>query len=170
MKAFLTAVAIFAVAIITACATQPPDRAANSSQTPTSSLTPINIQLRRGHGLYAVPGCSDYQRPSMKRNSFLIPTAQEAEMAGFRPYKECETLATQRIAAETAIFGKMEPTPISELWRAQLYSVRLQTNLESQQTDLDEQQAETKSEQEGFTEKQNELEERQDDVEKILKP
>jgi hypothetical protein len=89
-----------------------------------------------------VPGCSKYGMwgPNIAGH---LPTAQEAELAGYRHDKDCAPqLFADRIQLEKAALGEIKPSAATEALRIQLVQSRDVRGTESQQSDLEQKQQE----------------------------
>jgi hypothetical protein len=94
-------------------------------------------------GSYFTPGCDRYSElPEGNR----IPTAQEAELRGYRPAGACIELAGLRIEQEIQLLGRMEATPETERQKADLLRhrelERKNQEIEAKQMDLEDRQDE----------------------------
>jgi hypothetical protein len=124
------------------CSSPATNRSAANPAPAKFDLPPVYAVPR---GLYAPPGCPNYNRlPAQMR--IEIPTAQEAELMGYRPIGSCQDHAKARIEEELRLIGKVEATPETKRRKAELARYRFlrneQERLESKQQELESRQEE----------------------------
>jgi hypothetical protein len=136
MKHFLV-LAFFAT--LSACnKTEPPAANLNAPavgpvKVSNEEFLPIHANFIRGQ--YFVAGCEQY-RPFVPQVMVKIPTAQEAELAGFRRSPLCSAAKyDERIAGETRAFGELKSSLTTETLRSQLLLSQRLGDVQGKQSD-----------------------------------
>lgn len=126
------------------------------------------VRIKRSSFVYFLPECEQYAKIPAKVLQ-EIPTAQEAELSGYRPAPCAKEVLDQRLKTEREIFGEIKASAETELRRSQLALQRKLSDLEARQDEIEQEaknkQEELKDKQREIEEKQNELEDKQREIE-----
>jgi hypothetical protein len=112
-------------------------------------------------GLFTIPGCTRYNEEiGVQKPVILIPTVQEALLAGYRPIANCEAIQA-RLQKEKEQLGELHPSTNTDNWKIQRLLFRRMSQVDSDQSDV-------KSKQEELEQKQVETEQKQEETDDKL--
>lgn len=106
---------------------------------PKATLPPVHLNIDAG--VYFLPECPYYAKIN-KRILLALPTAQEAELSGYRPAGCSKAVLPARLQAEKRIFGEIKPSSDTERRQAELLARSELRDIKNQQDDIESKQEE----------------------------